>query len=75
MNELWEVLFECGLAREKGLANIIDRQNIQEFITNNALANVIQCGVKDKQSDYVAKIQWKSNKKPPRPLRDKLKTF
>ena len=85
MDELWEVLLDCGLARKKGLAYIIDRQKVDEFITRN----VIECGEKDKQhvlrigvysakstkSDYSTNTQWKSDKKPPRPFCKELKTF
>ena len=81
--------FERGLARKKGLDNTIDRKKIQEFITRNGFTDVLECGVKDKQlvlrigvyfekssqSDYAAKMQWKSDKKPPRPLDNELKNF
>ena len=89
MSDLWEVLLERGLARRKGKNNIIDRENIGEFITRNGLTNVLECAVKDKQvvlrigvysetsanSDHAAKTQWKSEKRPPRPLRNETKKF
>ena len=90
MDELWEVLLDCGMARKRGSAYIIHKQKVDEFITRNALTDVMECGAKDKQlvlrigvyssskstkMDYSAKSQWKSKKKPPRPLRKELKNF
>ena len=46
--ELWEVLFECDLARKRGKNNIINRKRVDEFITDNGLTDVLECGEADK---------------------------
>jgi hypothetical protein len=38
MNELWEVLLECDLARKMGKrGNILDKKRIGQFMTNHGL--------------------------------------
>jgi hypothetical protein len=49
MNELWNVLFERGLARKKGINNVIDRKKITECTVNDGLTNFLECSVADKQ--------------------------
>jgi hypothetical protein len=48
MIELWEVFFQRGLARKIGAHNIINRKNVEQFMTNNELTNVVECGKADK---------------------------
>jgi hypothetical protein len=50
-NDLWEVLIDCNLAKENmgKRGNLIYRNGIQQFITNNELTNSVLLGIKDKQ--------------------------
>jgi hypothetical protein len=89
MNELWNVLFECGLARKRGVNNSIDRKQLSHFMVNNELTEFIECSIADKhlvirigicsattsKSDHAAAHQWKSGKRPPRPLREVADKF
>jgi hypothetical protein len=68
MEELWEVLFDCKLAKKKGSHNVIDKQQIKKFTQDNGLADVLVDGKSNKQplirlgfaqDDLPAADQWK----------------
>jgi hypothetical protein len=90
MQELWEVLIDCNLAKQMGKrGNILDKGAIKSFITNNRLDDFVALEKKDNQpvlrigiytinsthQDHNATLQWKSQKKPPRPLRTAMLEF
>jgi hypothetical protein len=90
MDDLWNVLIACDLAKKRGKReNVLDKKGIRQFIVNNKLTKVILLDEKDKQpvlhigiftqnstnSDHCPTQQWKSNKRPPRPLQDASKAF
>jgi hypothetical protein len=69
MNELWEVLLKCKLAKKSGELYRIDKQQIQQFIETNGLTDILVLGESNKQpvmrigvarSDESAVNQWKS---------------
>jgi hypothetical protein len=82
MEELWNVLIACKLAKEtKGNRGpMLDKNKISNFITGNALTNILELIMKDSEhilrigvyseksssSDYKPKDQWKSKTKPRR---------
>jgi hypothetical protein len=50
MDDLWEVLIDCKLAKKMGKrGNLIDRNGFQQFITNNELTNSVALEIKEKQ--------------------------
>jgi hypothetical protein len=50
MDDLWEVLIDCKLAKKMGKrGNLIDRNGFQQFITNNELTNLVALEIKEKQ--------------------------
>jgi hypothetical protein len=50
MQELWEVLIECHLAKRKGKSgSILDREGIGQFITSNGLDDRVILDEKEKQ--------------------------
>jgi hypothetical protein len=89
MNDLWEVLIPSNLAKKRGKRNIIDKDGVQQFITNNELTHAIILDEKEKQSilrigiytpnslrsDHSATFQWKSQNNPPLPLRNAALEF
>jgi hypothetical protein len=84
MLQLWEVLLECKLAKKKGQIYLIDKEQIKQFIRTNELTDCLFLGESNKvpvmrlgvsQSDHSAANQWKSGRKPPRPLRHEAKKF
>jgi hypothetical protein len=90
MDDLWEVLIDCNLAKKMGKrGNLIDRNGIQQFITNNELTNLVALEIKDKQpvlrigvfsknslsSNHRAHHQWNLGGKLPLPLRHAFKQF
>jgi hypothetical protein len=91
MDELWTVLIDCKLAKEtKGTrGNMLDLRRFRDFIILNELTDVLQLDMKDKvhvlrvgvyssttnTTDYSATSQWRSDKRPPRPLRNVAKKF
>jgi hypothetical protein len=91
MEELWNVLIACKLAKEtKGNRGpMLDKNKISNFITGNALTNILELIMKDSEhilrigvyseksssSDYKPKDQWKSKTKPRRPIRAAQKKF
>jgi hypothetical protein len=50
MNYLWEVLIASNLAKKRGKRNIIDKDGVQQFITNNELTHAVVLDEKEKQS-------------------------
>ncbi len=66
MNNLWEVLIECNLAKKKGKqGNVIDKKGIKQFITKNGLTNFVVLDEKEKQPVLrFGMLQWKSKKGP-----------
>jgi hypothetical protein len=89
MNDLWKVLAECNLTRKKGQKEIIVQQKIQDFINMHDLTNFVAVETKGKEPvlrvgvylptsskiDHSATSQWRSDKRPPRPLRNAAKKF
>jgi hypothetical protein len=84
MEELWQVFFECKLAKKKGKHNIIDEEQMKKFMRDNELTHVLVDGESNKQpamrvgmakNDPSAAEQWRSKKKPPLPLRDVAEKF
>jgi hypothetical protein len=84
MLQLWEVLLECKLAKKRGQIHLIDKEQIKQFIRTNELTDCLFLGESNKvpvmrlgvsQSDHSAANQWKSGRKPPRPLRHEAKKF
>jgi hypothetical protein len=78
MDDLWEVLIDCKLAKKMGkLGNLINRNGFQHFITNNELTSLVAVEIKEKQpvvrigvftknslsSDHSAHLQCKLKKK------------
>ena len=82
MELLWDILFACNWARKKGKQRILVKEHIQDFIAMNNLADILSIDTKNKQlvlrvgvysstslaTDKSATSQWKSGKRPPRPL-------
>jgi hypothetical protein len=90
MDNLWEVLIACTLAKQKGKrGNIVDRNGIQQLITYNGLTNMVILDIKEKQSvlrigifmpnslasNHSATPQWKSKNRLPLSLRNVSKEF
>ena len=90
MNELCTVLFDCNLAREKGEQKNIVQQNIDDFIAVHVFTKVLSVNTKDRlmvlrvrfysrttssSTDDKPRNQWKSDKRPPCPLREVAKKF
>jgi len=91
MQELWNVLIACELAKEtKGQHGPrLYKNKIEEFIARNTLTNILELVMKDSElilrigvystksstSDYKPRTQWKSSKKPHHPIRGAQKKF
>ena len=90
MSELWTVSFDCSLAREKGKTNIIVQGKIKDFVAAHSLTDVLAVNMKDRlmalrvgfcsaaastSTDNDPPSQWKSEKRPSRPLQDVAKEF
>jgi hypothetical protein len=84
MDELWQVFFECKLAKKRGKHNIIDKDEIEQFMQDNGLTHVLVDGESNKQpalrnglaeDDPSAGEQWRSEKNPPLPLCDVAEKF
>jgi hypothetical protein len=90
MDDLWNVLIAWDLAKKRSKrGNVLDKKGIEQFIVNNKLTKVVVLDEKDKQpvlrkgiftqnstnSIHCPTQQWKSNKRPPRPLLDASKAF
>jgi hypothetical protein len=78
MNELWEVLLKCKLAKKSGHLYRNDKQQIEEFIQTNGITDILVLDESNKQpvmrlgvarSDQSAVNQWKST------LRNVVKKF
>jgi hypothetical protein len=49
MNELWEVLLKCKLAKKSCQLYRIDKQQIEEFIQTNIPSDIFVLGKSNKQ--------------------------
>jgi hypothetical protein len=53
MQELWEVLIDCNLVKQMdkrgGMGDILDKEAIKSFITNNRLDDFVALEKKDNQ--------------------------
>jgi hypothetical protein len=77
MQELWEVMIDCNLMKQMGKrGNILDKEAIKSFITNNIIDDFVALEKKDNQpvlhigiysinsthQDHNVSLQWKLQK-------------
>ncbi len=90
MNDLWEVLIDCNLAKKKGKGGtIIDKDAIKKFRNTHGHDETVEYNesrklpvlrigsytLTHKDVDHNALLQSKYGKRPPRPLRHVSKKF
>jgi hypothetical protein len=49
MDDFWNVLLECKLAKKRGNKNVIEKLRTKQFITDNGLTGILLDGESNKQ--------------------------